>query len=176
MRVIRSLGGVAVIGALAMTAACGSTHNGASATPSSTTSGTASITAYLTCLRQHGANIPTAIPSARHSGAFSPGTRRSSVFGGTADSAAVKACASLRPKGGFFGGNSKGLQATQAYRSCLESHGVAIPTPSPNASGGLRRGGGYLSGLNASDPKVQAAEKICKPLLPTFSPRPTSTG
>jgi hypothetical protein len=173
---MRTLGCVAAAAALTMTAGCGGSHATASATPSGSNS-SGSFTAYLACLRQHGANVPTAFPTnqptnrptARPSGGFRQGG------GGylAGDSAAAKACQSLRPKGGLGGGNSKGVQALQAYRSCLSSHGVTLPTPSPGASG---RRGGFLGGLDTSNPKVQAAEKTCKPLLPTFRPRPASSG
>jgi hypothetical protein len=66
--------------------------------------------------------------------------------------AAEKACASQRPSGGGgFGGNNT---AFQAFTSCLKDHGVTI-----NGQNAFRN-------LNSGDPKVAAAVKTCRPLLP----------
>jgi hypothetical protein len=89
---------------------------------------------------------------------------------------AMAACQSLRPNGGGLGQNNS---AFQAYQACLKTHGVTLParpqrpTGTP-ASGGQRPGGGgnVLGGLKTSDPKVAAAVKTCKPLLPTGAPNP----
>ncbi len=69
----------------------------------------------------------------------------------------MQACASLRPKGGGFGGG-KGLGGTAlaAFTSCMKDNGVTV-----NATGGL----GAL--LKSTDAKTVAALKVCKPLLPT---------
>jgi len=60
---------------------------------------------------------------------------------------------------------------------------VKLPTPTPGAgrtpgaqrSPGARRtpGAGQFGGFDTSDPKVAKAMKICRPLLPTMSPRPS---
>jgi hypothetical protein len=98
---------------------------------------------------------------------------------------AMQACASLRPNGGgggAFGG--RGSSAMQAFTACLKTHGVVLPagrgqspsagaTPAP--SGGARPSGGAargLRGLQTSDPKVAAALKTCRPLMPTGAPAP----
>jgi hypothetical protein len=97
----------------------------------------------------------------------------------------MQACASLRPNGGgggAFGGRDS--SAMQAFTACLKTHGVVLPTgrPSPaagapSATPGARRpnGGGAargLRGLQTSDPKVAAALKTCRPLMPTGAPAP----
>jgi hypothetical protein len=101
--------------------------------------------------------------------------------------AAVKACKSKIPKGGFgFGGANRGQ--FQAYLSCLRDHGVNIPqrgsgsggsgsgssTTAAGGSGG--NGGGPLGGLNRNDPTFQAANQICAPLLPNQGSGAPTTG
>ena len=114
-------------------------------------------------------NIPTTRPSPGASG----GRGGRLGFNGAANQpgfkAAQQACQSLMPKGRF--GGTQGLQALQAFRTCLSSHGVVIPTPSPGAPNGRR---GILGELNSKDAKVAAAVKICRPLLPTRSTPPAS--
>lgn len=83
--------------------------------------------------------------------------------------AAVQACASLRPTGGFGGGGFTGAQAA-AYRNCLQIHGVTLPTPSTTTPGQApptnQAGAGPGSQL-ANNPKFQAARQACASLLPT---------
>jgi hypothetical protein len=66
---------------------------------------------------------------------------------------ALDSCRSKLPTGGGFPNNS----AFQAYRSCLQDHGVTLPSSNSAASG---------NSFNRNDPKVQAAMKTCAPLLP----------
>jgi hypothetical protein len=133
-----------------------------------------SITAYLTCLRQHGVNVPTARPSVR------PTARPSGGFGSPSSAMlkARQACAKLRPAGGFGGGRF--AAAFQAFRTCMASHGETIPSARPTAppasppASGAPRADRFLNGLNPADPKVAAALKACQPKLPTF-PRPSAS-
>ena len=167
---------------LFLCAACGSSGGKATASPSGS-GGTAQgkgFAAYAACLRQHGVNIPTARPSGRPSG---QGGQRGGGFGGgfgQVSQEARQACQSLAPQG-----QRQGMQQLQAFRSCLSDHGVTLPTPTPgamrspgaNRTPGARRspGMGFLGGLKTSDPKVAKALKTCRPLLPSFSPRPSSS-
>lgn len=164
--------------ALLLIAGCGQAKSAAATAPSSSSSARSSMTAYLTCLRQHGVNVPTARPTVR------PTARPTGGFGagGATMQKARQACASLRPAGGFgFGGRF--TAAFQAFRTCMASHGVTIPAtrptarPSPPASppaSGAPRAGRFLNGLNPNDPKVAAALKACQSKLPTF-PRPAAS-
>jgi hypothetical protein len=147
---MRVLQGGAIVAVLLLSAACGSSGKSAAA-PSASASGFA---AYAACLRQHGVNVPTARPSGR------PG------FVGGVNASARRACQSLAPQR-----QRQGLQELQAYRGCLSDHGVTLPRPS--RSPGARRSPGAFGRLNTADPKVAKAVKICRPLLPTFSPRPS---
>jgi hypothetical protein len=162
--------------ALLLIAGCGQATSATA--PSSPSSARSSMTAYLTCLRQHGVSVPTAPPTVR------PTARPTGGFGaGSATmQKARQACASLRPAGGFgFGGRF--TAAFQAFRTCMASHGVTIPAtrptapPSPPASSptnGAPRAGRFLNGLNPNNPKVAAALKACQSKLPTF-PRPSAS-
>lgn len=159
-----------------LTAGCGSgTASGATAasSPSASASGSG-MTAYLTCLRQHGVNIPTTRPTAR------PTVRPTGGFAANSSAfeKAREACASLRPAGGFggFGGGQFGA-ALQAFRTCMAAHGETIPTTRPTAPPTARptaRPTGapnpdrFLNGLNPKNSKVAAALKACQSKLPRF--------
>ena len=165
--------------ALLLIAGCGQAKSAAATTPSSPSSARSSITAYLTCLRQHGVNVPTARPTARPT--VRPTARPSGGFGSPSSAMlkARQACAKLRPAGGFGFGGGGFTAAFQAFRTCMASHGEPIPAtrptapPSPPASG-APRADRFLNGLNPSDPKVAAALKACQSKLPTF-PRPAAS-
>jgi hypothetical protein len=151
-------------------AACGSAA-GSSASGSSTPG---SFSAYLSCLSQHGVTVPTSRPT------VSPRPGGFGGFGGSssADQAARKACASLRPsfggpRGGGFGDFASALAS---FRSCMSKHGEPIPatrpssTPAPSASPADR----FLNGLNPGNAKVAAALKACQSKLPSFFRSPSS--
>lgn len=178
--------------AAGLLAACGSSASPTtSAAAASTPTATASVSrnaAYLSCLRQHGADIPTSFPSRTRPTDLPSGARPSGGFGGFGGGffgqsqspqmrAAVEACAAIRPAGGFGG---RGGTQLAAFRNCMTQQGVTIPTtrptafPSPTSS--TDRTTRYLGGLNPSDPKVVAALKICSPLLPTGRPSSAPTG
>jgi hypothetical protein len=174
MGALRSVLGVICGCALVVLVAsgCGTAVTPAAASGSASPSPNAN--SYLTCLRQHGANIPTTRPTARP-------TTRPTAFpsggfgaGNPTMQKARQACASLRPTGGFggFGGAGGGFAAAiQAFRSCMASHGETIPTTRPTApptsapSPGTDR---FLNGLNPSNAKVAAALKACQSKLPSF--------
>jgi hypothetical protein len=198
-----------VLLAVASVAGCGGSSSKASTaapaatgTPAAagTTSGAAAagangFAAYTACLKKNGVTLPTGRPGggfgARPSGAARGSRVPGGGFGGLnatsgPTAAAVKACASVRPTGGFGGGAGGGANASAiasqlaAYRGCLSDHGVTLPTAAPRpttsaaagASGAPRRGAGGFGGigaLNTADPKTAAAVKACAPLRPTFA-------
>ena len=173
LRPLSAVGGCALVALLASGcggAAAAPAASSASATPSPGAS------AYLTCLRQHGVNIPATRPTARPTARPSGG-----LAANPAMQKARQACASLRPAGGFGGfGGGQFAAAFQAFRSCMAAHGATIPTTRPTAppttapSPGADR---FLGGLNPSDPKVAAALKACRSKLPRFpgaTPRPSA--
>jgi hypothetical protein len=170
MRALRSLLGVVCgCGLVALVASGCGTATPAAASGSASPSPNAS--SYITCLRQHGASIPTARPTVRPtafpSGGFGAGNPTMQK--------ARQACASLRPKGGFGGFGGRFAAAFKAFRSCMASHGETIPTtrptappttpPTPAPSPGTDR---FLNGLDPSNPKVAAAVKACQSKLPKF--------
>jgi hypothetical protein len=131
------------------------------------------VSAYLTCLRQLGVNVPAARPATAP--AARPTARPSGFGAGNATvQKARQACASLRPGGGFGSGGGGFAAAFQAFRSCMASHGVTIPTTRPTAppASGAPRAGRFLHGLNPSDPQVAAALKACQSKLPAFTRPP----
>ena len=178
-------------------AACGGstgTTPAAASTPTSASSSSGNgNSAYLDCLRQHGANIPTSFPSRTRPTNRPTGVRPSGGFGGFGGGggggffgqsqspqmqAAMQACVSVRPTGGFggFGGARGGTQLV-AFRNCMTQQGVTIPTTRPTAfptaTSSANRVDRYLGGLDPNDPKVAAALKICSPLLPSPGARPS---
>lgn len=178
MRILH--GGVLLASAAALlfSAGCGSSGGKTSAAPSGSASASGGFAAYAACLRRHGVNIPTNRPTARPTARPSGRPGGGGFFGDGANQQALQACRSLAPqRGAGFG--ARGMQELQAFRSCLSDHGVTLPTPSPGVqrSPGARRtpGGGFLGRFDTSGPKVAKAIRTCRPLLPTFSPRPRPT-
>jgi hypothetical protein len=165
-RLGRGVWAVVVAGlATMLIAGCGSASG---STPLAGSSSSPSFTAYLSCLRQHGVDVPTRSPS--------PGSFRG--FGGSGSSSgnstfqkAQQACASLRPSRGFPGGFGGFSTAIKAFRSCMSDHGEPIPTtrpasPPPSGSSRVDR---FLNGLNPDNSKVAAALKACESKLPSFA-------
>jgi hypothetical protein len=194
---VSAAAGIAAIGLIAGCSA-GSGTSTAAATGAAS-SGNAAYSAYTQCLSRHGVTLPsrgafTAGARRSHSpgaGGFTPGSRPSGGYGGfgggfaSADpsmSAAVQACASLRPTGaagfgggaGGFGGGSTRLAA---FRSCMTQQGETVPTTRPTAAVSPAPTGDarYLDGLNPADPKVAAALNVCKALIPTGAPSAAAT-
>lgn len=174
MRIIKGGVVLATAAALLGSAACDSSGGTAAASSSASAGSTrgGGFAAFAACLRRHGVNVPTVRPSDRLDGGF--GFRNL----GSADPQALQACRSLAPQR-----RGPAMRELLAFRSCLADHGVTLPTPSPGAmrspgaarTPGIRRspGAGLFGRLDTADPKVAKALKTCRPLLPTFSPRPS---
>jgi hypothetical protein len=179
-----ALGAVA-IGALLL-AACGSSSSASTATSRSTTaaapagngSGSPSITAFFSCLKQHGVNIT--MPSSSGgapTGSFPPGGPPPVGTGGGLPGQfnspkfknASAACASLRPNGFPLGGGASNSKFA-AYSNCLKIHGVTLPTATPGSGGSTTP-----TTLATTDPKVKAALAACASLRPKFTP-PSGSG
>jgi hypothetical protein len=168
----RAASTVAVVGLAAMLiAACG-TASGSPSSSSSSSSSAPSFTAYLSCLRQHGVNVP-ASPSAAPSGFGGFGGFGSGSSSGASSTfkKARQACASLRPSFGSGGGFSRFAQAFKAFRSCMSAHGEPIPTTRPTSppAAGSSPADRFLNGLNPDNSKVAAALKACESKLPSFA-------
>lgn len=146
---------------------------------------------YTACLTQHGVTVPSFSPRAGGSGGAGFGSGRPRIsgsarprfsgsarprgsgaggfggfFGGgsqtPAEAAAMKACASLLPAGGFGGraGGAGAISATTlaSFKSCMTSNGVTLTGTTAQQ---------VLASLNRSDAKTAAALKICQPILGT---------
>jgi hypothetical protein len=165
-KILIACGGCAV---LLLTAGCGTKPAAAAASASASASPSGGVSAYLACLRQHGANVPSARPTAR------PSARPSGGAGGFAANPqfrqAMTACASLRPKGGFGRGRGGQLGAAlMAFRTCMSAHGEPVPATRPSPMPTARPAGDarFLNGLDPTNPKVAAALKACASKLPAF--------
>lgn len=177
------LGGLLAAGLVLAACGGGSTHP-ASASPAPTTTtpgrggGAGTVAAFRSCMSSHGVTLATR-PGGGNGGppSTTPGDTRPQGAGGgfggnpgnrfntppagvdpTKYATALAACRSLLPTG-----NGANNTAFQAYRSCLQDHGVTLP-----ATGGT-------GSINRNDPKVQAALKTCQPLLPAGGGRGTTT-
>jgi len=157
----------------------------ASATSSAATS--AKLSAFQTCLKQHGVTIkpgqfgarprgsftPTAFPTGSARPSFSGSARPRPSFSGSAqDSAAFKACAKYAPAG-FGGGFNRVVSssALKAFKSCLSQNGVKVTGTTASA---------ILAELRNATGKTAAADRTCRVLLaptaPTASPSPSPSG
>lgn len=125
------------------------------------TSGPGGASAYLNCLREHGA-------TGFGRGSANTQSPETTPPSSSTIASARQACASLRPSGGFGGsGDSSGSSAAFAkFKSCLSAHGVTLPSPSATAGGGFRD----LFSQLRSNPTDQAAFSACKSDLPSFKP------
>jgi hypothetical protein len=179
------------IAAAGLIAGCSSSSGGSAAVAATNAAGaTSGYSAYTACLTQHGVTLPSrgAFGAGRRShpaGSFTPGAGHTyGGFGGggayaSADpsmAAAMKDCASVRPTGaagggGGFGGGSSRLTA---FRNCMTQQGEAVPTTRPTAAATATGEARYLNGLNATEPKVAAALKVCEALIPTASAKATA--
>jgi hypothetical protein len=94
-------------------------------------------------------------------GGFGGGGGLQAVLADPANKAAVEACKSLAPTGGFgtggFGNGGRRGQALQAYFSCLSDNGVSVPTTVA---------GGPPPSIDRTTPAFTAANLKCQVLLP----------
>jgi hypothetical protein len=164
----------ALAGALVL-AGCGSSGgNAVTAAAGASASATASagLSAFETCLKQHGAKVTPGQFGGRPTGSFSPRAvptgsprPRASFAGG--NSAAFKACAKYAPSG-FGGGANRAVSssALAAFKSCLTSNGVKATGSTANA---------ILSELRNSTGKTATAVRTCQVLLRPAAPTPSAS-
>jgi hypothetical protein len=162
----------ALAGAL-MLAGCGGSGNTAStsaaAGASASATAPAGLSAFQTCLKQHGVTIKPGQFSARPRASFSPGAFPSgsprASFAGR-NSAAFKACAKYAPAGFGTGANRViSSSALAAFKSCLTANGVKVTGSTASA---------ILSQLRNSTGKTATAVRTCRVLLQPAAPTPTS--
>ncbi len=158
----------------------GSTPAAASSSASATS--TAGLSAFQTCLKQHGVTISPSRFAGRPSGSFSPrafptgsftprafpsgSARPRSSFTGT-QGAAFQACAKYAPAG-FGGGANRAISASAlaAFKSCMASNGVKVTGTTAGA---------VLSQLRNSTGKTATAFNTCRVLLQPAAPTPSAT-
>lgn len=177
-RRLHLLGPATALAGVLLAAACGSSGStGAAQSPTASASGgSGSRAAFDECLRTHGITPPTKGAGGAGFRSMSPELQQ-----------AFQACRSLLPRGS---GRFQNPAVLAAFRTCMASHGVQLPTrpsgapgqgpgasqsPGDQTSGAAPGGRGVLRGLNTADPKVAAALKICSALLPTPTPAPTAS-
>jgi hypothetical protein len=165
----------ALAGALVL-AGCGgsgsdNTAGASAAGASASATAPAGLSAFETCLKQHGVKITPGQFSARPHASFSPGTfptgspRPRGSFAGR-NSAGFKACAKYAPSG-FGGGFNRVISssALAAFKSCLSSNGVKVTGSTANA---------ILSELRNSTGKTATAVRTCRVLLQPAAPTPSA--
>jgi len=173
-------GALAVLAATLALAGCGGSNSSSSAGATSTASATstapttAGLSAFQTCLKQHGVTVRPGQFSARPRASFTPTAfptgsprPRPSFTGslGTRDSAAFKACAKYAPAG-FGGGFGRTISASAlaAFKSCLSQNGVKVTGTTASA---------ILAELRNSTGKTAAAVRTCRVLLEPTAPTPS---
>ena len=165
----------ALAGALVL-AGCGgsgsdNTAGASAAGASASATAPAGLSAFETCLKQHGVKITPGQFSARPHASFSPGAfptgspRPRGSFAGR-NSAGFKACAKYAPSG-FGGGFNRVISssALAAFKSCLSSNGVQVTGSTANA---------ILSELRNSTGKTATAVRTCRVLLQPAAPTPSA--
>lgn len=179
--------GVAMVAIALLAAACGGVASSSSSTttttkapstpssstPSSSSSSTASETAFRSCLERNGVT-----PSSG-----STPTPGGAAAGNPNFQTALKACASLRPKGtggtgGGFGGGGATSTADAAYRNCLTLHGVSLPSRGSTSTTTTIAGVTTTTLPNVTDtsnPTVEAALSACASLKPASTSSPSSS-
>jgi hypothetical protein len=163
---------------LVLTGCGGSSGSSAGATSSASATSTATtsakLSAFQTCLKQHGVTIrPGQFNGARPRASFTPTTfptgsprPRPSFTGSFAtDSAAFKACAKYAPAG-FGGGFGRTISssALAAFKSCLSQNGVTVTGKTASA---------ILAELRNATGKTATAVRTCRVLLQPTAPSPS---
>jgi hypothetical protein len=166
-------GALPVLAATLMLAGCGGSSSSSSAGATSSASGgsttaPAGLSAFQTCLKQHGVKINPGQFSGRPRASFSPGAvptgspRPRPSFSG---SAAFKACAKYAPAGFGAGfGRAISSSALAAFKSCLSQNGVKVTGTTASA---------VLGELRNSTGKTAAAVRTCRVLLQPAAPTPS---
>ena len=112
---------------------------------------------FAQCMRAHGVDMPDPKPGANGGRAAAmPGVSANDPAAMQKMQAASTACDKLLPNGGKP--TAQDLQRELKFAQCMRAHGVDIPDPNPNGTGGQE---GVT--INGSDPKTKAALTACTP-------------
>ncbi len=171
------------LAAVLVLAGCGSSAGSSSssaataASASATSTASAKLSAFESCLKQHGVKVnPRAFGTARPRASFTPtafptGSPRphpsfTGSFASGADSAAFKACAKYAPSGfGVgFGGRAISSSALAAFKSCLSANGIKVTGKTAAA---------VLAELRTATGKKAKAVQTCRVLLQPTAPTPS---
>ena len=182
----------AAVGAVALaTAACGGGSKAASQTTTTTVAAGrgAALQAFRQCTAAHGVTLPQRQRTSTHTNGSAPPPSQTDGgggggFGGFGGGGGF-ANRFQQPPAGVDGGKYRtALQACQsqlpnpqdnaqfqsafmAYVSCLKSHGVQVGDPSLGARA--------LSGVDRTTATFQAAQQVCRALLPNRAPGTTTS-
>jgi hypothetical protein len=152
-------------------AACGSSGSSSATTASSTGAQFQARLSLAKCFRSHGINVPD--PTSGGGPAAGGGLFRTlRNYSQAQVTSARQACQQYFAKA-FPQLNISPAQRAQAqqqlvkFAQCMRSHGIDIPDPSTNGSGGFgfRRSFGSV---DRNSPAFQAANKACASLRPRF--------
>ncbi|HVT66583.1 MAG TPA: hypothetical protein VHF26_02460 [Trebonia sp.] len=165
---------------LAGCASGGGNATAAATGSSASATGSAALSAFATCLKQHGVKVAPGQFSGRPGGAGSPraivtgspravpsGSPRPGLALTGANAAAVKACAKDAPAG--FGGGAHRVissSALAAFKSCLGRSGVKVSGTTANA---------ILAELRNATGKTATAVHTCRVLLQPTVPTPSAS-
>ncbi|GAB4051362.1 hypothetical protein GCM10028775_27750 [Catellatospora paridis] len=139
-----------------------------SSTAASPSAGSGDLTAYVTCVREHGVNVTDPAPG------VSPGAWvRQQAEANPAFDAADNACHHLLPAGAERQGPAPAaqeLEQLRAFAVCMRAHEIEMSDPTPD---GNMRVGGRLEHVTKAqllaDPAFKAANDACKDKLPAES-------
>jgi len=154
-------------------AGCGGSGSAGAAAASGaagTATASAGLSAFTTCLKQHGVTVRPGQFGARPRGSFSPsafptGSPRPRPSLAGRDSAAFKACAKYAPSGFGAGfGRVISSSALAAFKSCLSQNGVKVTGTTASA---------ILAEVRNSTGKAAAAVRTCRVLLQPTTPTPS---
>ena len=172
----------AVAGAFLLAGCGGGGSSAAAPASSASTTSSAGLSAFETCLKQHGVTVSPSRFAGRPTGSFSPrafptgsfsprafpsgSARPRPSFTGT-DAAAFQACAKYEPVG-FGGGANRAISASAlaAFKSCLASNGVKVTGSTAGA---------ILAQLRNSTGKTATALHTCQVLLQPAAPTPSAS-
>ena len=173
MRRFLVFGVLPVLAATLVLAGCGGSGSAGAAAASGaagTATASAGLSAFTTCLKQHGVTVRPGQFGARPRGSFSPsafptGSPRPRPSLAGRDSAAFKACAKYAPSGFGAGfGRVISSSALAAFKSCLSQNGVKVTGTTASA---------ILAEVRNSTGKAAAAVRTCRVLLQPTTPTPS---
>jgi hypothetical protein len=167
-----ALAGAVVLAGCGGSSSSSSYAAGASAAAASASAtASAGLSAFETCLRQHGVTVKPGQFSARPHASLSPGAfptgspRPRASFAGR-NSATFKACAKYAPSGFGRGFNRViSSSALAAFKSCLSENGVKVTGNTATA---------ILAELRNSTGKTATAVRTCRILLQPAAPTPSA--